>query len=48
VRYTMVNGRLYDALSMDEIGNRPRPRGKFYWELENYPGINWNSVWGEH
>lgn len=32
VRYTMVNGRLYDSLSMDEIGNYDRPRGKFYWE----------------
>jgi hypothetical protein len=32
VRYTMKNGRLYDSLTMDEIGNHPRPRGKFYWE----------------
>ncbi len=32
VRYTMVNGRLYDSLSMNEIGNHPRPRGRFYWE----------------
>ena len=32
VRYTVVNGRLYDSLSMDEIGNYDRPRGKFYWE----------------
>jgi len=48
VRYTMVNGRLYDSMSMDEVGNRPRPRTKFYWELDDYPGINWNSAWGEH
>jgi imidazolonepropionase-like amidohydrolase/Tol biopolymer transport system component len=33
VRYTMVNGRLYDTESMNEIGNRERKRGKFYWEL---------------
>jgi imidazolonepropionase-like amidohydrolase/Tol biopolymer transport system component len=32
VRYTMVNGRLYDADSMTEIGNYNKPRGKFYWE----------------
>jgi imidazolonepropionase-like amidohydrolase len=24
VRYTMVNGRLYDALTMNEVGGRPR------------------------
>ena len=45
VRLTLVNGRLYDALSMNEIGNHDRPRGKFYWEAENYPGIDWNSSW---
>lgn len=33
VKYTMVNGRLYDADSMNEIGNYNKPRGKFYWEL---------------
>lgn len=34
VRYVMVNGRLYDAATMNEIGNHPRPRGRFSWELE--------------
>jgi hypothetical protein len=29
----MVNGSLYDAETMNEIGNRERKRGKFYWEL---------------
>ena len=43
--YTMINGRLYDSLSMDEIGNYDRPRGKFYWELEDYKGIDWNESW---
>ncbi len=33
VRYTMVNGRLYDAETMNEIGNNNKPRPKFYWEL---------------
>jgi hypothetical protein len=26
VRYTMVNGRLYDAATMNEVGNTPRER----------------------
>jgi imidazolonepropionase-like amidohydrolase/Tol biopolymer transport system component len=30
--YTMVNGRLFDAEQMDEIGSRDRKRGKFYFE----------------
>ncbi|MBL8265770.1 amidohydrolase family protein, partial [Steroidobacter sp.] len=30
VRYTMVNGRLYDANTMNEIGNYAKPRGKFF------------------
>jgi len=47
VRYTMVNGRLYDALSMNEIGNYDRPRGKFYWELDDNRGIDWNEAWSE-
>lgn len=46
VRFTMVNGRLYDALSMNEIGNYNRPRTKFYWELQETHGIEWNSAWG--
>ena len=34
VRMVMINGRLYDAATMDEIGNRPRKRAPFYWERE--------------
>lgn len=45
VRYTMINGRLYDSLSMNEIGNYDRPRSRFYWELEDYHGIDWNEAW---
>ena len=30
--YTMVNGRLYEAENMNEIGNHPKERGAFYWE----------------
>lgn len=32
VRYTVVNGHLYDAATMDELGNRPRRRAPLYWE----------------
>lgn len=46
VRFTMVNGRLYDAYTMNEIGNYDRPRTKFYWELQQTNGIDWNEAWG--
>lgn len=45
VRYTMINGRLYDSLSLNEIGNYDRKRGKFYWELHGNNGIDWNESW---
>ncbi len=34
VRYTMINGRIYEAETMREIGNYDREPGKFYWEVE--------------
>jgi len=36
VRYTMVNGRLYDTETMNEIGNQNKERSKFYWENNKY------------
>jgi adenine deaminase len=33
VRYVIVNGRLYDAESMNEIGNREKPRLRFWWQM---------------
>jgi imidazolonepropionase-like amidohydrolase len=33
VTYTMVNGRLYDAATMNQIGNHPGERGRFWWEM---------------
>jgi len=36
IRYTMVNGRLYDSETMNEIGNQSSPRTKFYWENNKY------------
>jgi hypothetical protein len=46
VRYTMINGRLYDSMTMNEIGNYNRPRSKFFWEMSDYKGIDWNEAWG--
>lgn len=34
VVYTMVNGRLYDAATMNEVGNQTNERTSFYWEME--------------
>lgn len=44
VHYTMVNGRLYDASNMDEIGNYDTKRKAFFWELDGY---NDNFPWHE-
>jgi len=30
----MINGRLYDAATMNRIGNDPTPRSPLYWERE--------------
>ncbi|XXF81705.1 amidohydrolase family protein [Myxococcaceae bacterium GXIMD 01537] len=38
VRYTMVNGHLYDAATMNEVGGRPR--GKLFFEVEG------RDAWG--
>ena len=34
VKYTMINGRLYDAATMNETGNYDKKRGKFFFEME--------------
>lgn len=36
VSFTMVNGRLYDANTMNEIGNSSKTRSKFFWEQTGY------------
>lgn len=36
VKYTMVNGRLFDTDTMNEIGNTEKNRGEFYWENNKY------------
>jgi imidazolonepropionase-like amidohydrolase len=39
IKYTMINGRLYDAETMNEIGNYSNLRSKFWWQFsksDNY------------
>jgi imidazolonepropionase-like amidohydrolase/Tol biopolymer transport system component len=44
VRYTMINGRLYDADLMNETGNYNKSRGKFFWELgRNIDSFPWHD-----
>jgi Tol biopolymer transport system component/imidazolonepropionase-like amidohydrolase len=38
IRYVMMNGRLYDAGTMNEIGARQKSREPFYWESGKDPG----------
>ena len=39
VHYTMVNGRLYDSATMNEVGNSPRERARFFFERQG--GESW-------
>lgn len=44
VTYVMVNGRLFDAETMNEIGNYDVKRGKFYWEnLKSSNNFPWHE-----
>ena len=45
VRYTMIDGRLYDAESMDRIAPTAQPRGKFFWETDPEGPVDWKSAW---
>jgi imidazolonepropionase-like amidohydrolase/Tol biopolymer transport system component len=43
VTHTMINGRLYDITTMNEIGNYNKSRTKFYWENGKYnQGVPFN------
>ena len=45
VEYTMINGRLYDADTMNEIGNHPKERLPFWWEQEGYDEqFDWHAI----
>ncbi|UZR99403.1 amidohydrolase family protein [Chondrinema litorale] len=44
VVYTMVNGRLFDSATMNEIGNKEETRTQFYWENNKYnQAFNWHE-----
>ena len=44
VVYTMINGRIYDCETMNEIGNYSKTRAKFWWEANKYsPTFNWHE-----
>ncbi|QQX76415.1 MULTISPECIES: amidohydrolase family protein [Aequorivita] len=36
IKMVMVNGRLYDTDTMNEIGNNPQERLPFFWEMDKY------------
>lgn len=40
IKYVMLNGRLYDSESMNEIGNRPKPRLRFWWQMNHGESLN--------
>jgi imidazolonepropionase-like amidohydrolase/Tol biopolymer transport system component len=44
VHYTMINGRLYDCETMNEVGNYNKPHSKFWWENSKY---STNYKWHE-
>jgi imidazolonepropionase-like amidohydrolase/Tol biopolymer transport system component len=44
IQYTMINGRLFDAETLNEVGNYDRKRSKFYWENTRY---SQNFPWHE-
>ncbi len=47
VVYTMLNGRLFDATTMNEIGNHPRERLPFWWERHGQTEqFDWNAITG--
>jgi len=44
VIYTVINGRMYDTSTMNEIGNYDTPRGQFFWEKDQYsPAFDWHA-----
>ena len=44
IKMVMVNGRLFDADTMNEIGNHPKERLPFFWEMDGYnQAFPWNE-----
>lgn len=45
VRYTMVNGRLFDAATLNEVGNQMKERLPFWWERDGYgEQFDWHAM----
>jgi len=40
IQYVMINGRLYDSETMNEIGNHPKIRSRFWWQLGHGDSVN--------
>lgn len=40
ISYTMINGRLFDARTMNEIGTQPKQRKPFFFEGRSYQGFS--------
>ena len=36
IKMVMINGRLYDAMTLNEIGNHPKDRLPLFWEMDGY------------
>jgi imidazolonepropionase-like amidohydrolase/Tol biopolymer transport system component len=44
IQYVMVNGRLYDTETMNQVGNSKKLRDKFFWEMNRNPGVfDWHE-----
>ena len=44
IKFTMINGHLYDCETMNEIGNFDKKRGKFFWEGKYAPSFGWHET----
>ncbi|MFP8490262.1 amidohydrolase family protein [Gracilimonas sp. Q87] len=45
VTHTMVNGRLFDAATMNEVGNQEQERLPFWWERDGYDKrFDWHAI----
>lgn len=45
IKYTMINGHLYEAETMNEIGNSTQKREPFYWENTRFaPFFKWHDA----
>ncbi len=43
VVYTIINGRMYDSETMNEIGNYNNPREEFWWNSDKYEGFDFHQ-----